>query len=48
MEERPDLVMIAGDVNSTMACTLVVVKLEFKVTHLELACVPLTLVCRGD
>lgn len=34
-EESPDLVIVVGDVNSTMACTLVAAKLEVTVAHLE-------------
>lgn len=33
--DRPDLVLVAGDVNSTMACSLVAVKLHLKVGHIE-------------
>ena len=33
--ERPDLVIVPGDVNSTLAATLVAVKLELPVAHLE-------------
>jgi UDP-N-acetylglucosamine 2-epimerase (non-hydrolysing) len=33
--ERPDLVMVVGDVNSTMACTLVAVKKDVAVAHVE-------------
>jgi UDP-N-acetylglucosamine 2-epimerase (non-hydrolysing) len=35
MERRPDLVIVVGDVNSTMAATLTAVKLGIKVAHLE-------------
>lgn len=31
----PDLVLVVGDVNSTMACTLVAKKLNIKVAHVE-------------
>ena len=34
-KERPDLVVVVGDVNSTMAATLTAVKLGIKVGHLE-------------
>ncbi len=33
--ERPDWIIVVGDVNSTMACTLVGAKLGIKVAHLE-------------
>jgi UDP-N-acetylglucosamine 2-epimerase (non-hydrolysing) len=35
LERRPDLVVVVGDVNSTVACTLAAVKLEVKTAHLE-------------
>ena len=35
LEARPDWVLVAGDVNSTLACALVARKLLFKVAHLE-------------
>src|SRR4030095_5664837 len=31
----PDLVLVVGDVNSTMACTLVAAKLQIAVAHVE-------------
>jgi UDP-N-acetylglucosamine 2-epimerase (non-hydrolysing) len=35
IKSRPDLVVVAGDVNSTIAATLAAVKLGIKVAHLE-------------
>jgi UDP-N-acetylglucosamine 2-epimerase (non-hydrolysing) len=35
VEGRPDAVLVAGDVNSTIACALVAVKLGVPVAHLE-------------
>ena len=35
IEEKPDIVLVAGDVNSTIACCLVAVKLGIKTAHLE-------------
>ncbi|MCD6206292.1 MAG: UDP-N-acetylglucosamine 2-epimerase (non-hydrolyzing) [Candidatus Marinimicrobia bacterium] len=34
-DSKPDLVLVAGDVNSTTACSLVAVKLHIKVGHIE-------------
>lgn len=33
--DRPDLIVVVGDVNSTMACSLVGSKMQIKVAHLE-------------
>src|SRR5437867_989829 len=33
--ERPDWAVVVGDVNSTMACTLVCAKMGIKVAHVE-------------
>ncbi len=35
ISEQPDLIIVAGDVNSTIACSLVAVKLGVKVAHIE-------------
>ena len=34
-QHRPELVVVAGDVNSTMACALVAAKLDIPVAHVE-------------
>jgi UDP-N-acetylglucosamine 2-epimerase (non-hydrolysing) len=35
ISEKPDWVLVVGDVNSTLACALVCAKLEVKVAHVE-------------
>ena len=35
LAQQPDLIVVVGDVNSTMACTLTAVKLGIKVAHVE-------------
>jgi UDP-N-acetylglucosamine 2-epimerase (non-hydrolysing) len=35
LEHKPDLVIVVGDVNSTMACTITAKKLGIKVAHVE-------------
>ncbi|RKY36123.1 MAG: UDP-N-acetylglucosamine 2-epimerase (non-hydrolyzing) [Candidatus Omnitrophota bacterium] len=35
LKEKPDLIMVVGDVNSTLACSLVAAKLNIKVAHVE-------------
>lgn len=35
LKERPDWVVVVGDVNSTLACALVCAKLNIKVAHVE-------------
>lgn len=34
-KDRPDLVMVVGDVNSTLACSIVAKKMHIKVAHVE-------------
>ena len=35
IEEGPNLVLVVGDVNSTLACSIVAKKMEFEVAHVE-------------
>ena len=35
VEQKPDLIVVVGDVNSTMACTIVAAKLMISVAHVE-------------
>jgi UDP-N-acetylglucosamine 2-epimerase (non-hydrolysing) len=35
LQEKPDAILVVGDVNSTMACSLVASKMGIKIVHLE-------------
>ena len=35
INEKPDLIMVVGDVNSTLACSITAKKLNIKVAHIE-------------
>ncbi len=35
LKERPDLIVVVGDVNSTLACSITAKKLNIKVAHIE-------------
>jgi UDP-N-acetylglucosamine 2-epimerase (non-hydrolysing) len=35
IKEKPDLILVVGDVNSTIACSLVAVKMNIKIAHVE-------------
>lgn len=35
LEQKPDVVLVVGDVNSTVACSLVAAKLDIKTIHVE-------------
>lgn len=38
LKQKPDLIIVVGDVNSTIACALVAVKMNIKVAHIEAGC----------
>jgi UDP-N-acetylglucosamine 2-epimerase (non-hydrolysing) len=48
LAQSPDLVLVYGDVNSTLAAALVCAKLNVAVGHVKPACVPSTRACRRN
>jgi len=44
--DRPDICLVVGDVNSTVACALVAAKLRIPVAHIEAGCAHLIAPCR--
>lgn len=44
-KEVPDMVIVVGDVNSTLACSIVAAKMLVPVAHVEAACAVTTARC---